>query len=1198
MRLNSIKLAGFKSFAEPTNFVLSSQLVGVVGPNGCGKSNIMDAVRWVLGAGRKAELRVSDSLDVIFNGTTSRNPAGRASVELVFDNSDHRAGGPWRPYSEIAVKRVISRDKEGSTYFINGKPVRERDVRDAFLGTGLGARGYAIIGQGTINQYIESDPQKMRLFLEEAAGVSKYKERRHDTEARLRTTRENLEQVSAFMAGLLEGLAKLEKQAEVAQRYHVLNEAATLRQHQLWWLKKRDADADLASIREQGLQALNAVEEKTAQLRHMEADMEQVREQHQIAGDALNQAQLRVYEATALTARLEEKKSSIAAGRSREQQRAVQIAEQIAQWQSRQTQAQQDIEHLAISDAQAREHAEFIAAQLEEYSERLPTLQTTLDARRAQANEQRNAVSRIQQQIQVLAVQQRNFNEQAQQQQLRLAKLEGEGRNLAGPEEGILEQLRSQYASAAEAAEIALARLEELQDAQPQLEDTRRTDQAELDTQAQRLTEVSARLQALRALQDKLKAEGKLQPWLQAQGLDGLASLWTRITVAAGWETALEAALRERLSALETARLETVQSFGAGSAGVEPPPARLTFFARPDAAMQPRPKTAFSVLGDSGALPLFDGANVAALTPMLELVQCSDAGLRAVLAHWLDGIWTAPSLERALAQRSNLAAGQAIYVAAGHSVSAHSLSFYAADSAQAGMLARAQEIEQLDKQQRAQQLLREQAAAALNRSEAACAEAARQLHAVREQSGAARERAHQLQVQLVQLQQQADAARARQQQIQADADEIREQIQSLQIRAEEAAAQFETLDMQLADAQELHAQLEDQTIAAERALAEAREQQRTLERSAEQARFGQQSLQAKQAEFERVIATAAEQIQALHTEQVRSSEELGRMDEAAIEAELQDALALQSERQTVVGQMRSQHDALAQQLREHEQARAEILRTIKPMEARIQELALKEQAASLGGEQFDKALAEAGADIEAIAQSVMDGGVRLHGLQGEIDRLRSDIAALGAVNLAAVQELEAAQQRRAFLDAQTADLTQAMQTLEAAIERIDAETRALLMSTFETVNGHFGRLFPQLFGGGQARLIMTGEEVLEAGVQVMAQPPGKKNQTIQLLSGGEKALTAIALVFAIFQLNPAPFCLLDEVDAPLDDANTERYARLVASMSASTQFLFISHNKIAMEMAQQLIGVTMQERGVSRIVAVDMARALTMTQRS
>ena len=403
--------------------------------------------------------------------------------------------------------------------------------------------------------------------------------------------------------------------------------------------------------------------------------------------------------------------------------------------------------------------------------------------------------------------------------------------------------------------------------------------------------------------------------------------------------------------------------------------------------------------------------------------------------------------------------------------------------------------------------------------------------------------------------------------------------------------------MQLADSQERHAQLDERVIEAERKLAEAREQHRSLERQAQEAQFSQRALEARKAELQRAIETASQQAASLVDEEQRARDELSRLTDAAAQAGLQSALELKSEREQALGAKRSEYDDLTAKLRASDERRLQLERELDPLRQRITDFQLKEQAARLGVEQYSQLLAEAQADLAAVAQSITEGNVRLAGLQSEIDRFHREIQALGAVNLAALDELTAARERKTFLDAQSKDLTEAMNTLEDAIKKIDAETRDLLGNTFNTVNEHFGRMFPELFGGGNAKLVMTGEEILDAGVQVLAQPPGKKNQTIHLLSGGEKALTAIALVFAIFQLNPAPFCLLDEVDAPLDDANTERYARLVTSMSKQgTQFLFISHNKIAMEMAEQLIGVTMQEQGVSRIVAVDMESAAGMLE--
>jgi len=402
--------------------------------------------------------------------------------------------------------------------------------------------------------------------------------------------------------------------------------------------------------------------------------------------------------------------------------------------------------------------------------------------------------------------------------------------------------------------------------------------------------------------------------------------------------------------------------------------------------------------------------------------------------------------------------------------------------------------------------------------------------------------------------------------------------------------------MQLGDLQERHAQLDERVMAAEQTLNQAREQLRSLERQAQEATFAERSLTARRAEQARTEATAQQQLLSLAAEEKVAQDELLRLNDASAQGGLQDALNLKLTREKTLGARRSEYDDLSARLRASDERRLQIERELEPLRQRISDLQLKEQAARLGSEQYTSLLADAGADLVALAESVAQGAVRLTGLQSEIDRLNREISALGAVNLAALEELTTSRERKTFLDAQSADLVDAMTTLEDAIHKIDVETRELLSGTFNTVNQHFGRMFPELFGGGNAKLVMTGDEILDAGVQVLAQPPGKKNQTIHLLSGGEKALTAIALVFAIFQLNPAPFCLLDEVDAPLDDANTERYAKLVKSMSKSTQFLFISHNKIAMEMAEQLIGVTMQEQGVSRIVAVDMDAALTLQQ--
>ena len=1169
MRLNSIKLSGFKSFADPTTFQLPGQLVGVVGPNGCGKSNIMDAVRWVLGESKASELRGESMQDVIFNGSGNRKPASRSSVELVFDNASARAGGQWNQFTEIAVKRVLTRDGT-SSYFINNQPVRRRDVQDVFLGTGLGPRAYAIIGQGTISRIIESKPEELRMFLEEAAGVSKYKERRRETELRLRDTRENLTRVEDILRELNNNLEKLERQAEVAANYRNLQEQGTLKLHQLWFLKHRDAAGEATRVKTEHSEAVNALEARMAELRHLEAELETIRQAHYGAGDELHAAQGRMAEAQMEVSRLEERIRYVVEGRQRLEQRLTELRAQNQQWQDRAEQAQVELEDVATQIAQAEEQSEILAAQAEEQAMKLPEVEDQVRAAQGRANEQRTQVTQVQQQIQVLAAESRSVDEQLKGLRGRRERLAQERQGLAAPQHDKLDEVKRLSVAADEQQAVADARLAELAEAAPAADEARQLAQRESQQQAARLTDIVARLTALRALQEKVQTEGKLKPWLAKHGLQDVKGLWTQLHITPGWENALEAAMRERMGALSVGRLETVQAFAS-----DPPPARLAFYSLPSGEIVNTHR---------------------ALSPLSDLLKLDSNALKALLYDWLEGIYTAESISEALAQRPKLTHGELIMTRDGHAVSQFAVSFYAPDSETAGLLARAQEIENLEREQRAQTLIADESRAQAVRAEAAYTDASQRLAVVRREASETQARAHQLQVELLRLAQQTEAAVARRTQLDDELGEIDAQNEALMERRMEGEARFEELDQQLATTQEKHAELDEAVINAERKLTEAREHQRVLERRAQEAVFSARALAAKRGELQRAIETSRQQVQVNEQTVQSMAQERAELDDAAAQAGLQDALALKMEREQALAVVRANYDDLSLRLKRSEEQRMTIERALEPLRERITRLQLDEQAAALGGQQFMEQLVAQNVDLEALAKSVEDGGVKLYGLQGEIDRINREIAALGAVNLAALDELGAARERKTFLDAQMADLTSAITTLEDAIHKIDLETRDLLGSTFTQVNEHFGRMFPSLFGGGQAKLVMTGDEILDAGVQVMAQPPGKKNSTIHLLSGGEKALTAIALVFAIFQLNPAPFCLLDEVDAPLDDANTERYARLVSEMSKITQFLFISHNKIAMEMAKQLIGVTMQEQGVSRIVAVDMESALAMAE--
>ncbi|MFO1220204.1 MAG: chromosome segregation protein SMC [Burkholderiaceae bacterium] len=1169
MRLNQIKLSGFKSFAEPTTFQLPGQRVGVVGPNGCGKSNVIDAVRWVLGESKASELRGESMQDVIFNGSGQRKPAGRASVELVFSNEDARAGGQWNAFAEIAVKRVLTRDGN-SSYYINNQPVRRRDVQDVFLGTGLGPRAYAIIGQGTISRIIESKPEELRLFLEEAAGVSKYKERRRETENRLKDTRENLTRVDDILRELNANLEKLEGQAEVATQYRKLVDEQALKQHQLWFLKHRDAAKEEERVKAAVTEARNALEARLAELRHVEAELETIRQAHYAAGDAMHAAQGVLADAALEVSRLEERIRYVVESRQRVEQRMADLRAQNTQWDTRRAADEAEAAKLAGDIGAAEEAAAQQAAQVEEHGATLPALQEALREAQLRADTQRQAVNAVQQQIQVLAADTRNLDEQARGLRQRRERMAGEAAGLVAPDAQRLSELQRQVPDLEASYRSAEARLHELQEQLPALDERRRTQHESVNREAARQADIGARLTALRALQEKIQTEGKLKPWLAKHGLDSLPGLWTRVHIEPGWEAALESALRERINALQVGRIESVQAFAADA-----PPARLAFFTVPQAAAPDTHRT---------------------LPRLADLLRLGDAGLQALLSDWLEGVYTAASLDEALAHRGKLTHGEVIMTREGHAVSAYAVAFHAPDTEHDGMLARAQEIENLERQLRAQSLLAEEARSALVRLEAGYTDASQRLVSLRREAMESQAAAHQGQVELLRLTQQAEATSTRRAQLEAEIGEVDAQLEALAERQGGGQSAFERLDAQLADEQQRHADLDEATHRADAGLRGAHETLRNLERQAQEAQFEARSLAARRAELLRAVETAAEQMAANLRAGEQLSLELGELDDSAAQSGLQSALALKLDREQLLGARRSEYDDLSGKLKHADEQRLEFERSLEPMREKITKLQLEEQAAQLGGAQYLEQLQAAQVDLAALAQGIADGGVKLSGLASEIDRLGREVAALGAVNLAALDELTSARERKQFLDAQNADLLEAIGTLEDAIHKIDLETRELLSQTFAQVNEHFGRMFPTLFGGGTARLVMTGDEILDAGVQVMAQPPGKRNSTIHLLSGGEKALTAIALVFAIFQLNPAPFCLLDEVDAPLDDANTERYCKLVGQMSEQTQFLYISHNKIAMEMAEQLIGVTMQEQGVSRIVAVDMDAAVSLAE--
>ena len=1150
---------------------MPGQLVGVVGPNGCGKSNVIDAVRWVLGESRAQHLRGEKMEDVIFNGSANRKPVSRASVELMFDNALGRAAGQWSQYAEISVKRVLTRQGE-SSYYINGQHVRRRDVQDIFMGTGLGPRAYAIIEQGMISRIIEAKPEELRVFLEEAAGVSKYKERRKETEARLGDTRDNLTRVDDILRELVARLEKLEGQAIVAEKYHALQNELSTTQNLLAYSRRRDAQQARDRHAREIEKLITQLEGQTAQLRECEARIEATRQEHYAASDALHAAQGELYAANAEVARLEQELNYL-----RENQKRIehQLAQATQQWN----------ESVAVRDNGAAEltrwqeelgraESAVIArdADVEAVRTKLPEAEQKMRDAQAHLTEAQRAVSQAEQAQSVEEARENHALKILSQLEQRRNRLNQEKMSLAAPEEGEIERMAAVLAEMHNELTQTEESLTGRETTLPLVEARR----AELMRTHQEVTNQVARLEAhlaaLTTQQLRLDNNQKVSAWLARHNLTNHRRLWQEITITPGWEDALESVLGARLNAIELNDLGAAVPYAA-----EPPPGTVAFYA--GAADVP-----------SSGTHVVDAP--AALTPLMKLVTVrnlpAQAFVRASLAH----VYAFDNGADGLHVIRDLPAGSLLVTKQGHIYSHGGVLFYGPQSDLHGVLQRQREIDDLksqlpaiEAQSRDCQLQVAEANATLEGEQV-------EIRRLRQHVAELRDRAHSLQLNHLKLTERAQQVAGRSAQIREElaaikADDEKEQLElkEAQHNMERGAAAIE----QLVDAEdEVRAALKSQ----EGELTALRNDVQAAERAAQEACFHAKTCADKIESVRELARTVEGRIAELTALQTELTAELARVDEGPSSTGLQTALATRDTREKALAAARQKLEDLTSGMREAEEAKLAAEQGLAPVKERITELRFKEQEARLTEEQFDLQLQEAHADLAVLADLIEKR--RSTALQNDIARLGEEIAALGAVNLAALQELTEGRERRAYLDAQATDLREAIETLESAIKRIDRETRDLLQSTYDAVNRNFGELFPALFGGGQASLSLTGEEILDAGLTVMAQPPGKKNASIHLLSGGEKALTALSLVFALFRLNPAPFCLLDEVDAPLDDPNTDRFCDLVKKMAVETQFLYISHNKITMEMAEQLVGITMQEQGVSRVVAVDIDEAIRM----
>jgi chromosome segregation protein len=1168
VHLTHIKLAGFKSFVDSTVIPVPGRLVGVVGPNGCGKSNIIDAVRWVLGESHARHLRGETMQDVIFNGSGERKAVNRASVELVFDNSLGKAAGAWGQYAEISVKRVLERDGE-SAYFINNLHVRRKDVADIFLGTGLGGRGYAIIEQGMISRIVDARHEELRTFLEEAAGISKYRERRRETELRLDDTRENLLRVDDILQELAKQIEHLEAQAQVATRYRELEGSLKLTQQLLWLLRKQEAAHQRGRLTREIEQLGLELEAETARLRELESSLEHLRQRHYSASDGVHDAQGALYEVNAEVARLEQ-----ALAHQRDSRRRVES--QISGFEQEREEAERQGQELreslraqraALDDA--RRQREACDAQHEAEAAALPAADAAFVRARDEVDRLQHAAGLCTNAIEVEATRQQHSEKLLAQLAQRRQRLEQEQAGLEDAEPEGLEQLARELDELDHRYQARREALDSGEGELPALEQAHRAAADHADAAARELGALEARCTALELLQKQVSRSGEMHAWLDNQQLDGSSRLWQGIRVEPGWEDALEAVLRERLSGIALDNLQRAADWL-----TQPPPGKISFFQKRD--------------GHASATEL------AGRRPLLGYITFTDPSDALVMSDWLDRVYVVQDAAQGFAERASLPAGAVLVCPQGHVFTRNSVSFHASDSEVHGILSRQREIERLGERRLALEAdveaARGKAAVAQSELEQRRAEALR----LREEAEQLQQQRHDRELNHVRLSQQAERTRHRQRQIAEELDEIAADAERETAQQRSAAGRLLELQSQSI---ELRQQLEaarNRHQMANIALDGSREAVQAAHQRLQEATFAERVISQKINDIEQNTQRLLEQQERARTASESLRLELAGLDEAPLQGELDRALALRLQRERALVQARSALEEAERSLKDAEQQRLSCEQRLSPLRDRLGELRLKEQEARLVEENFAAQLATAAADESALSAK-LEKGTRASALQAEINRLGEEIAALGAVNLAALEELDAARSRNAYLDSQSRDLREALATLQNAIRRIDRETRERLQSTFDHVNDNLAQMFPSLFGGGEARLVMTGEEILDAGLQIVARPPGKKNSSIHLLSGGEKALTALALVFSLFQLNPAPFCLLDEVDAPLDDTNTERFCGLVRKMAQQTQFMFISHNKITMEMAEQLIGVTMAELGVSKVVAVDIEEALRLT---
>ncbi|MGV6817440.1 MAG: chromosome segregation protein SMC [Thiotrichales bacterium] len=1163
MRLSKIKLAGFKSFVDPTVLNLPTNLVGIVGPNGCGKSNTIDAVRWVMGESSAKHLRGESMEDVIFNGSATRKPVNQASIELIFDNSDGSVGGEYAKYNEIAIRRQVSREGQ-SHYYLNGTRCRRRDITDIFLGTGLGPRSYAIIEQGMISRLIEAKPQELRVYLEEAAGISKYKERRRETENRMRHTRDNLDRLNDLRDEIGKQLEHLKRQAETAERYKTLKADERQRKAELLVLRLRAFSSELESRQRRIAEMENAVEKSIAELRENEAQVEALRSERHEANESFNQLQAMFYQ---LGSQISQAEQSIRHQKELQQRQQRDHQEVSQELENLQAEMQKDDTRLA----QLVTELESIAEQVEIQTSALEEAQTLLESAETEQTQWQQQYEQASQDAaeplrlaQVEKARMEQIERQLKHLQERQQRLKPELERLdEGPLISQIQNLSTEVQVQEMAQQEAQATLDQTQD---QIESARKKLQIErqkLNQAQQESQQAQGRLASLEALQQAAlgKDQREIQSWLEAQGLVDAPRLGERIQVQGPWATAVETVLADFL---ETVEVQSLEGHTAALSGLDKASISLC---------------EATAAGSSGA-PTTLWGQVSAPQSLQGL---------------LDRVRLADSVDDALAQRAFLDTHESVITADGYWFGRHWVRSPQVQDARSGMLARKQEIESLQarlNELEAQVEARQESVEALQ-TELQALEKQRQEQQIH--ANAAHRAWAEVSSKLSQTQTRQEQLQQRKTALAEELDDIAQRIEFESTALQEATQRRNEAVASLEGLQARQEEISAERDAHRQRVIEARQAVDTRRNELHQSKLQQQSLTAAERGIRDNLARLKTRAGQLSNRLEAVLQAMQSDDDPVymLEEQLRGLLEQRVEQETIVAEARDRLQGVDNRLRELEQARHQIDQRHNEQRNELEQVKLASQEIQVRGQTLTEQLDETDFEYEVLNEALPEDA-QVRQWEETVEQLGRKIARLGAINLAAIDEYAEQSERKVYLDSQHDDLVGALETLEDAIRKIDKETRDRFKSTFDAVNTKIQEKFPKLFGGGHAHLEMTEDDLLTTGIAILARPPGKRISNIHLMSGGEKALTAVAMVFSIFELNPSPFCMLDEVDAPLDDANVGRFCDLVEEMSKQVQFIFITHNKATMELSQQLIGVTMREPGVSRIVDVNVDEAAIM----